>query len=261
MFLINSIMICRRSAFLRIRRSGSCALALKAVCAVLCAFHYGPAAHATGIEWGTSSPATETYLQSDGISDFDTSWNFELGYFSSITPTATNTAAWKDDWTLFDAATYTEVVAGTGVNWFSSTASITASQTSSSPDANPSDTFTFGAQAYVWIHDTKIAGTGVEWLLYTNDSTDGSSADDWTWPVNGGASPGTLNWRTENASAVVFGALSPDRGGGGYSVPDSSYTLQTHTLPVPEPTSALLLAVAGGFMVLRRRRRNVASTC
>lgn len=247
MFLIHSTMECRPSAFLRIRRSGSCALALSAVCAALCAFHCGPAAHATGIQWGTSSPATETYLQSDGISDFDTSWSFELGYFSSITPTASNTADWSSDWTLFDSATYAEVVSGSGIYWFSSS-------------IDSSTSAAVGAQAYVWINDTKTSGTGIEWLLYTNDSTDGNAADDWLWPSSGGSGPGTLDWTTDNASAVVFGGLSPDQAGGGYTVPGGSYTLQTHTLPVPEPTSALLLALAGGFMVLRRRRRNVAST-
>jgi hypothetical protein len=245
MFSINSIQKCRQAAFLRNRYTNACALALGAACTVLGALHFIPAAHAAGITWGTASPATETYFQSDGVSDFSTSWNYELGYFSGITPTATNTADWSTSWTLFDSATYAEVVSGSGVYWYSSSID------------SPTSVAT-GAQAYVWIHDTKTSGTGSEWLLYTNDSTDGIAGDDWLWPSSGGSGPGSLDWTTDNASAVVFGGLSPDQGGGDFTTPGSSFTLQTHTLPVPEPTSALLLAVAGGIMVLRRRRREVA---
>ncbi len=76
MFSINSIRKCRQTALLRNRYTNAYALALGTACAVLGALHFGPAAHAENITWGTASPSTETYLQSDGVSDFSTSWNF-----------------------------------------------------------------------------------------------------------------------------------------------------------------------------------------
>lgn len=206
------------------------------------------------IVWGSSS-TSEDYYQSDGTSDFSTSFTYELGYFdSSFTPTDSNKSSWATNWVVFDAASYVEVIPGTGVYWFRSSAAVESGGTSSSPDADPSTAVFPGEQAYVWIYDTQTAGPGMEWLLYTNDSSDSDSTDDWIFPSYQGQNPATLEWTVENASAVVFGGINDTQGPGQYDSPGGGFELQTHT--VPEPSSALFLtAMFVGACLTRRRRR------
>ena len=96
----------------------------------------------------------------------------------------------------------------------------------------------------------------MEWLLYTNDSSDGDATDDLIFPSYQGQNPATLEWTVENASAVVFGGLNDTQGPGQYDSPSGGFELQTHT--IPEPGSALFLsALVAGAALIRRRRRSV----
>jgi hypothetical protein len=45
-----------------------------------------------------------------------------------------------------------------------------------------------------------------------------------------------------------------EQGPGDYSIDPGSLDLQTHTTPVPEPTTAWLIAIAGLLRFSRRRR-------
>ena len=119
--------------------------------------------------------------------------------------------------------------------------------TSSNPTAS---TLSFaGLDAYIWIRNDDNPVPGTEWLL--------TRADNWTFPVVGGDCCNTevIEWAVsdlDSGNVPVWGRQNDVIGSGEFSS-TSTTGLQTFTF-VPEPSSALLAAVAGGFLVLRRRR-------
>jgi hypothetical protein len=96
--------------------------------------------------------------------------------------------------------------------------------------------------------------SGYEWALITNDSTDGTTSDDWLMPAPSGHVATSIDWRIEDATASPFGGLNDTQGPGDYSSTPGGFVLQTHTT-VPEPGSALLIALVGFAQLLRARRR------
>ena len=205
---------------------------------------------ADNINWGSEFGSVN--LQSDGTTAVNSSFTVQLGAFDAgFTPTGANVDLWAANWTPLN-----ELLPGEH--------HLVPGYYTRSGSLDDNTTFAAGTQAYVWMYNSNTAVPGSEWLLYTNDDTDGSALDDWLFPqVTGSKDPVTLSWRVSNASRVLFGALDPNRSdttpgkfGDGYGTnPTGAFNVQTHTF-VPEP-SAWLTSMAG-LLILARRRRAVS---
>lgn len=181
-----------------------------------------------------------------------------LGVFDAgFIPSEANVADWADNWTEFHRApTYQN------------------GQFTGQAVLNDNSVFAAGQQAYMWVYNSQEAVHGSEWLLVTDDSADGNSADDWVFqaiPADNQQQLRTLNWdliSTDGASAgdgstVIFGGVNQPNSipnshiGGEWTEPvaPAAWCLQTHTFAaIPEP-SVLLLAGAGLLLTGRRRRQ------
>lgn len=203
------------------------------------------------INWGGA--AFDNLYTSYG-SALDDSFTFELGTFGAFVPTELNQDQWLANWRVFDRATAANSGWTSSTGFFESSANLNDNGTSSSPEANPLSTFALGEQAYIWAFNTQQMTFGyTEWALITNNSSDGNSADNWTFPAPTDHSLTPLEWRVSLATNVPYGGLNSVEGPGGYTVNPVTFDLQTHSV-VPEPGSALLLT-ALGLIGLRRRRR------
>jgi hypothetical protein len=175
--------------------------------------------------------------------DLDNTFVFELGpFFSGFVPTASNVDLWFSNWQLFDRASYNP-----DIDYFTSTVFLRSDVTSSNLTAS---TFSFaGLDAYIWVRDDDNRVKGTEWLL--------TRADNWTFPAAGGdfCSVEVVGWAVSDldpTNVPVWGGQN-DVPGSGEFTSTGNPGLQTFIL-IPEPTSSLLAAIAGGFVVLRRRR-------
>ncbi len=214
--------------------------------------------HAQTIQWGDLVGAT--VLQSDGstipvalVGDPSPAFHFEIGSFGSFVPDDTNTALWKDFWKIFDAADFT----GPTDNFFQGSVDMLSGQVSSSPDANPTDTFAAGEQGYIWIYNDLDPVPTAEWVLITNDGSDvPGRGPAWTFPAFDDQTSLILDWRTDTATTPIYGGLNDTTGPGERTDSSTVFDLQTHTF-VPEPDSAFLLGLGAFLIFLRRGVRKI----
>jgi hypothetical protein len=206
-------------------------------------------ASASTIFWGTKFH--DTLVDSSGNA-LDDSYTFELGTFKAgFTPTATNTDLWETNWLIFDTASFAD-------GWTSADQFIdhsvdhTVTSESSAPTATPSAIFTQGAPAYLWAFNSKDLGTLPEWALLADNDLGSNQLNDWTFPDPGLQSGESFDWQTRDLDTAILGGVNDVQGAGNYTSAPSTFTLQTHV--VPEPSSALFLALAAGVLVRGRRR-------
>jgi hypothetical protein len=205
-------------------------------------------AKADTINWGSEFGSIN--LQSDGASPVTAGFTIQLGKFNSgFDPDGANVDLWAANWVVFDELLPGEHNADLG--YYTGEAQLLDNAT-----------FQPGDQAYVWMFNDQIVVPGSEWLLYTNDATDGTGGDDWLFPaVSGSLQTPPLSWRVSNATRTVFGGLDsdgsgPDSGnsGAGYGTsPTNPFHLQTFTF-VPEPGVAVLGMAVALFLAGSRRR-------
>lgn len=198
--------------------------------------------HAQTLNWGNEVFGELT--DSEGAA-LDNTFVFELGSFvGGFVPTSSNLEQWVLNWEVFDRAAHQE-----SIGYFTSTVYVNNDVTTSNPTAS---TMSFaGLDAYIWIRNQDDPVEGAEWLL--------TRASNWTFPNVGGDCCNTqvVEWAVSDldpGNVPVWGRQNGEFGSGEFSSAGSS-GLQTFTF-VPEPSSALLAALAGGFMVLRRRRNH-----
>ncbi len=196
--------------------------------------------HAQTLNWGNEVFGELT--DSAGVA-LDNTFVFELGSFvGGFVPTPSNLEQWALNWEVFDRAAHQE-----SIGYFTSTVYVNNDVTTSNPTAS---TMSFaGLDAYIWIRNQDDPVEGAEWLL--------TRASNWTFPTVGGDCCNTqvVEWAVSDldpGNVPVWGRQNGEFGSGEFSSAGSA-GLQTFTF-VPEPSSALLAAIAGGFMVLRRRR-------
>jgi hypothetical protein len=219
-------------------------------------------AQATTINWGTYiNPAN--YLFDSTGANLDDDYFFELGSFGTFIPTSGNMSDWMTNWKPFDRA-YAPPASG----WNSSAGIVAHSAvlevdfTTSNTELSQANLFNLGEQAYIWVYSDTLGnpnpvptlGTSFQWALVTNNSTDGTPADDWLFPAPSGHVNTTLDWRIEDATYTPFGGLNNVEGPGDFTNTPADFILQTHTAPIPEVGSSLLIGCAGLSFLLRRRR-------
>lgn len=193
--------------------------------------------HARGISW--SSGVGDNFLKADGVTNMDGTFTFELGGFlSSFTPTLANLSLWQTNWVVFDS-----VVDGNGWNPalpfsnYSNSVTAVAGSGSNITSSDTGQTFTIGQQAYIWTFNSKSLDVGSEWSLIKNTV--------WTYPTADPFNPNDLQWTLSDVgNTAVAGATSTD---------GNTFVSTLQTQAVPEPGSALLIAVAGVVIRLRRR--------
>ena len=217
------------------------------------------------IDWGTAL-TNHKLIKSDGSPLSISEFTIEIGGFSGgFVPTSTNYNQWLANWMIFDAITDpdsdTNGPGGTSADVFVSgggtdarflgTAHLLADQTSDSEDANGTDVFTAGLQAWVFIRNSDTISATTEWLLYTS-----TGPDSWEFPDVAGSPPGSSeSWLLAQADSVKWGSiLEKIVGEGEFTDKSSDFSLRTHRFPViPEPGS-MSLVLLGAIFLLRRQR-------
>ena len=198
--------------------------------------------HAQTINWG--SEAFSDLRDSDG-NVWDSSYVIELGAFKAgFDPTEGTAQNWLSNWNVFDRASYSEAN-----GYFTGSTEMTDSGTSSSPWLPPGALSFAGLDAYIWIRKGDLAVPGSQWLV--------TRASTWVFST---PTPGCCDnslpteWSVSDLTSEVpkWGQQGTVEGPGFHTFSGSS-TLQSFTF-VPEPSSALLTALAATSFLLRRSR-------
>lgn len=200
-----------------------------------------PGTHAQTLNWGSEvgTPITD----SDGLIP-DENFLFELGAFApGFDPSESNLEEWRLNWMVFDTASYNPLF-----GYFTSTVHVEEDVTSSNPAASP-ESFA-GLVAYLWVRNNDEPVEGSEWLLVRSD--------EWIFPETGGdcCDTSVIEWSIsdlDGADTPLWGRHGNVSGPGGYTTIIGSTGLQTFTF-VPEPSTALLAAIAGLGLAVRRKR-------
>jgi len=203
------------------------------------------------INWGSS--IYDDIVDSEA-QVLDQTFIFQLGAFSDgFTPDSDNVSEWVGNWEVYDQADYNgiETPVDDGIwGYFTSTVNMEADGTSNSPDLTPGASSFEGRSAFVWIRNGDDPVEGTEWLLMR--------ADAWIFPaVDPDCCDNTLplEWSMSDllvGDVPLWGSQGGTMGDGEYTT-TGSYTMQTFTF-VPEPSTALLCAMAGLLAAVRRRR-------
>lgn len=224
---------------------------MKSIVSALCCVVVGASgAHAMAVSWG--SELFSDFRDSYG-NPLDETFVIQLGFFEDVlgapfVPDAGNVVDWAARWKVFDQATL-----NIGLGYFSSEARVTAEGAGTSPAADLGVNF-IGRQAYLWIRNGLEPMPGTEWFLAT--------AAEWIFPQGSDECCDTtmpLQWsisdlNPDGGEAVppVWGGQTGRSGSGTYTTTSPDFSLQTFTI-VPEP-SAILIAMSGGLLLLRRQR-------
>lgn len=215
-----------------------------------------PETHAQTLNWNV--PVGETLIDSNGIpisppikdengDAINDDFVFELGAFAlNYDPQEANVGEWLTHWRVFDALTYDNTFGFT-----SSTVFIQNGVTSSSTKPNVSTESFAGLKAYIWIRKGGEPVAGSEWFV--------GRAIDWTFPSQGGdcCATNTITWSIDDlgpGEVPAWGRQNNLPGPGESTFTGTLNGLQTHTFPIPEPSSVLLTFIAGFGLMLRRRR-------
>jgi hypothetical protein len=202
------------------------------------------------LNWG--SAFYSDFADSTGVG-LDNTFIFEIGAFNAgFMPTQANLNDWRSNWQVFDRADYNgiEEPVDDGIfGYFTGTARMLDDGRSSSSFMTPSAPSFEGLSGYLWVRkgDDPIAGS--EWIL--------TRADDWVFPA---AIPGCcdndtpFDWSTsdlDESDVPLWGRQGKTSGPGEFSS-SGIHTLQTYTF-VPEPSSVVMLFLASGLLLVRRR--------
>lgn len=206
---------------------------------------------ASTIFWGSDF---NDFLYDSAGQALDDSFSFEIGSFGSFVPTLDNINEWVVHWKVFDRAFQDDP---NGWNWqeqfFGGVATHTPTGGSDSPEADPLSVFAQGEVVYLWTFNTKDRLVTTEWALITDGAAAGDTEADWLFPDP--ADVGSYTWYLGDADGLVFGGLNNTQGAGGFTGNPGAFTLQTATVPVPEPSSALLLLIGSSAWLMRRKTR------
>jgi len=175
---------------------------------------------------------------------------FDLGAFrSDFTPTESNVADWASNWITFDRASYVINEFGTAV--FAGSYSF-YDDIFNNHNNGDFDGLGISRDAYIWVYNDTTPEPGTEWFL--------ARASNWVFPVDPGdccSNGEPMQWSMGDLTSTdipLWGNQLGTEGPGERSVFDTGADLQTYTF-IPEPSSALLIAMAGVAGALRRSRQ------
>jgi len=200
------------------------------------------------INWGSQD--FSQIVDHEGNTLQQGNFTFALGAFrTSFTPTQENTRDWIDNWVTFDQADYNEangVFAGSYQLYDN-----TFTGVGNEIDAFGSnfDALGISRDAYIWVYNTTNPDPGSEWFL---------ARADWVFPEITGdccSNDPPLEWSMSDLtpSDTPLWGNQFNTEGDGLGIQDTTADLQTYTF-IPEPSTALLVALAGMFGVMRRSR-------
>jgi hypothetical protein len=221
---------------------------------VVCLLLPAQSASAASIAWGSSFEST---LINSAGTPLDASFSFELGSFGSFVPTMLNINDWSNHWKVFDRAFESDA---NGWGWeedqrfFVGFATHESNGTSSSAQATPAAVFNEGERMYLWVYNSKDLVETSEWALITDFSANVTGGADWLFPDPSISSSVTFDIQLSDADTAIIGGVNDLRGAGDFSGGPTEFHLQTATLPIPEPSSALLLVLSSLLLTNRRRR-------
>ncbi|NNC90629.1 MAG: hypothetical protein HKN82_19400 [Akkermansiaceae bacterium] len=220
------------------------------------------------IDWG-SAGVTEKMILSDGTALQPAEFVVEIGVFEpGFTPTMANIVLWAANWRTFDAITPADL--DDSDFWtddtdpdalFQGSANLDALQHSDSEDAAvPFEEFAVGAQAYIWVYNQLELDSAAQWALLT--SADDTVTGDAVWSIpdaDAGHTQTSVSWQLSQADTAIVGAVGDGtniiaNGGGTVTDTSTDFVLRLHGAePVPEPSVALLAALAALLALPRRR--------
>lgn len=205
------------------------------------------------IAWG--SGFHDLLFDANG-SALSTAFSFEVGTFDpGFAPTPLNVHQWAANWQVFDRSFDPDANGWNAVEqFFTGFATHQADGTSDSPDALPTDVFVQGTQVYLWAYDTKTVDVTSQWALVSDVNFAGNTFNNWLIPDPLDVNPGTLEWNLADADTAVLGGVNNIQYAGAFMSDPPVFSLQTAFLTVPEPGGALLIAVTGFLVQVRRRR-------
>jgi hypothetical protein len=184
-------------------------------------------------------------------------FSFEMGSFrDGFNPTMDNVNLWVANWMVFDRSfdpTPDDLTDPDSEGWesvnqiLSGYARHTDLGGSDSLDANPADVFIQGQIVYMWVYNTKDREAGTEWALVTSENNLTNTGNAWVFP-DPLEVDGSYTWNLADADLAIAGGVHGVSGG-------QAFTIQTSIIPVPEPSSALLVGLTALGALLRRRRK------
>ena len=185
-----------------------------------------PPENGAQIGWATNAFATN--LRADGFTTFaagGTPVYFELGAFGpAFDPANRDFGNWKDAWTPLASAVY-----NTDDDQVIATSTLT----------NNDGPFQAGGQAWIWAYTSKELSADSEWLIV--------AAPSWIWPDKSAPLPVTFSMGDALPSQALIGRVNPASG-----------AFHMRLEAIPEPGSAVLLALPALALALRRRRCETA---
>lgn len=198
------------------------------------------------INWGSLDGST--IVDSDGNQLAAANFTFALGAFATdFTPSETNVEDWFTNWYTFDNASYN---AANGLFTGQYTMYDDPNGNFAGVDLGDFAGAAISRDAYFWIYNGEQPTVGTEWFL--------ARAPLWKFPtlsaeccLNGLP----LEWSMSDLSShtPLWGNQLGTEGSGVVSNFNGSADLQTYTF-IPEPSSAMLVAIAAIMGLLRRSR-------
>ena len=196
------------------------------------------------INWGSLD--FSSIVDSNGNTLAADNFTFDLGAFNDdFTPTDSTVADWFANWHTIDRATYNEaggVFAGQ-YTMFGNTYTDT--------DNGNFAGLGISRDAYVWVYNSTAPEPGTEWFI--------ARASNWQFPdITDDCCNNELplEWSMSDLQSTdvpLWGNQLGTEGPGERNEFISGADLQTYTF-IPEPSSALLIALAGMLGVMRRSR-------
>ena len=234
-----------QSAVIKRRGLGDLIRIWVAIGGVLMGLTVDRGAAAVTIVWDGEVGATA--LASDGVTGWGSQYVIDLGVFDNgFTPTATNLGDWGANWLSLGATNYNPAPGGDAGSANFAGSVVLADNIQ----------FASGAQVYMWVRDGMAISEYGQWLLVTDDVA--SVGDDWLIPDTTGSDQTTpaVTWSLfcdATEQTVVFGGVESGGTGGEWVAPATEWCYQTHFVPEPAGTTALLLPAMFGIGVIRRR--------